>query len=55
MIEKKPVQKKKPIPLIVSGIAYVNASGFIRYCTSGHDSDSKQIPLPKDFKEWVKR
>ena len=40
-------EKKKPIPLDVSGVDYVTTSGTVRYCWTGIG-----IPLLDDFKEW---
>lgn len=40
-------EQKKPIPLNISGVAYVTKDDLIKYCTSGVD-----IPKPLDFVEW---
>lgn len=47
---KSRVMKKKPIPLNVSGVAYVTKAGSIRYCTTGPG-----IPLPDDFCEFERK
>ena len=47
---KSRVMKKKPIPLNVSGVAYVTKAGTIRYCTTG-----PSIPLPDDFCEFKRK
>lgn len=44
------IMKNKPIPLNVSGVAYVTKAGTIRYCTTGPG-----IPLPDDFCEFERK
>lgn len=39
--------QKKPIPLVISGMAYVTTEGFMAYCTTGAGKE-----LPKNFKRW---
>lgn len=47
---KSRIMKKKPIPLNLSGVAYVTKAGTIRYCTTGPG-----IPLPDDFCEFERK
>ncbi len=43
----EPEKNKKPIPLNVSGVAYITVTGCVRYCTTG-----RGLPFPNDFKVW---
>ncbi len=44
---REPQKNKKPIPLNISGVAYVTVDGFVRYLTAGPG-----IPLPADFERF---
>lgn len=41
-------EKKKPVPLNVSGVGYINTEGYLKTCTTGPG-----LELPRDFKEWA--
>lgn len=44
---KENEKKKPPIPRNVSGVAYIDKNGGLKYCTTGPGRE-----LPNDFKEW---